>query len=982
MRQSTVVVVCCLFVAIASAALRDEMVERAIEQQKRLLELERMFTDEVSPRVKFLKHPADSRSDEADQIALQTTTMEGGSSCQNAALITLGGTVTGDTSSGGSPSGTPSSCGDANLAGTKALWFKVPPGTRGTVYATTCGTSTKFDTQLSVVSGSCGSGTMQCERGADDDIHCSVDSSHSTVQFTAKEDTQYYILVHGYKSETGPFQLTVGVTRSRAMLDVNLPKHQTDKYRAEDGTPNKDFLVVRRDNPFDISVESPAAVSRFVLQLYRDSAPADGNRELEIPAVSPTARMLSYTMNDLWAMPVDKKGHAITWRFRLPANTPIGQFALRIDYVGGISTYLYEDVVVIFNPLSANDDVYVQNQADRDEYVFNEFGAVFKGSADRPFWIPWAYDQFNMVNLITTNNLLTGTTLAQRRSPVYISRRLTSRLNSNSKGLLTGNWGTDFSGGRRPGEWADSTDIFTMFTYAGTKQRMDKSVKYGQCWVFASVFTTALRAIGIASRPVSNFGSAHEAAPYDQNVDFFYRENPSTGAVEADSKTTRDSIWNFHVWTEAFFRRKDIDSGDGWQAVDATPQEKSRGPAEAPFSARANQCGPASIARIAAGDVKSGFDADFVAGEVNARTRNYLWNKNTNKWDLAGVRPDDTGIKILTKGPDSSCGSVSRESNKAYKSICTIDLRATGHYKRKLPASSTPDLPVNAMLAESNLAVSSQLQNLAEWDWVKKLTNSVSEGFKSIGRAVANALKIKKQEQARDIVFDKSYPDAIIVGQDVEFKFTAKSASSKEYSGKMVISISSVTYTGKFLSTIKHISEEVKVASGDKQITLTVAAKDYQPFLAQSSYIRVVFSALLSGGQSYVSDEVVLVPPPPLKLECPDSVSTGSKITCKITFVNPLDKELKNLKFHVHLTGHAANQDKEPKVASIGPKATYTSDIVVEARNPGAHAVITVMSGGGLHDVEATERVQIVGAPRSHPDEKHNLQDPGKKKIK
>ena len=41
-------------------------------------------------------------------------------------------------------------------------------------------------------------------------------------------------------------------------------------------------------------------------------------------------------------------------------------------------------------------------------------------------------------------------------------------------------------------------------------------------------------------------------------------------------RLNRDSVWNFHVWNEGWFRRPDLPPGnDGWQAFDATPQELS-----------------------------------------------------------------------------------------------------------------------------------------------------------------------------------------------------------------------------------------------------------------------------------------------------------------------------------------------------------------------------------------------------------------------
>ena len=38
----------------------------------------------------------------------------------------------------------------------------------------------------------------------------------------------------------------------------------------------------------------------------------------------------------------------------------------------------------------------------------------------------------------------------------------------------------------------------------------------------------------------------------------------------------KDSIWNYHVWTDIWMARPDLPKGyGGWQACDATPQETS-----------------------------------------------------------------------------------------------------------------------------------------------------------------------------------------------------------------------------------------------------------------------------------------------------------------------------------------------------------------------------------------------------------------------
>ena len=45
----------------------------------------------------------------------------------------------------------------------------------------------------------------------------------------------------------------------------------------------------------------------------------------------------------------------------------------------------------------------------------------------------------------------------------------------------------------------------------------------------------------------------------------------------ASGADNKDSIWNFHVWNEAWMSRDDLPdpSYGGWQVIDSTPQEES-----------------------------------------------------------------------------------------------------------------------------------------------------------------------------------------------------------------------------------------------------------------------------------------------------------------------------------------------------------------------------------------------------------------------
>lgn len=73
-----------------------------------------------------------------------------------------------------------------------------------------------------------------------------------------------------------------------------------------------------------------------------------------------------------------------------------------------------------------------------------------------------------------------------------------------------------------------------------------------------------------------------------------------------------DSIWNYHVWNEAWMTRPDINQNeeqeyDGWQAVDSTPQEMS----DMMF-----RCGPASVYAVKYGEILKPYDNSFLYAEV------------------------------------------------------------------------------------------------------------------------------------------------------------------------------------------------------------------------------------------------------------------------------------------------------------------------------------------------------------------------------
>jgi len=155
---------------------------------------------------------------------------------------------------------------------------------------------------------------------------------------------------------------------------------------------------------------------------------------------------------------------------------------------------------------------------------------------------------------------------------------------------------------KKPWEWSGTGEIFATWAKGG-----DTRVRYGQCWVFASVGTAMLRSIGVPTRTVTNFDAAHESKPLPKGIgphnrglvsarfdgkgeakwDFkgwyegflkaggdakraanYQAWNSKVWESDLAGKGPGESVWNFHVWVQAR-------TGSQWWAMDATPQERS-----------------------------------------------------------------------------------------------------------------------------------------------------------------------------------------------------------------------------------------------------------------------------------------------------------------------------------------------------------------------------------------------------------------------
>lgn len=422
------------------------------------------------------------------------------------------------------------------------------------------------------------------------------------------------------------------------IYDVDMMKRpdETNKKLHHTALYNSDYLVVRRGQEFQVKVSFnrpyKADEDKFALEFVIGSSP-QYSKGTYIPVFPTTERQSTWE-----GRITNTSGNVVTMAITPSASCIVGKYYM---YVAVVTPYGIRrtrrdpsrDLYILFNPWVAADAVFLDDEKEREECVMTEMGIIYHGAYDDVSERNWNYGQFNFGILDACLYIMDRSEMpiTNRGDPIKVTRKASAMLNSrDDEGVLVGSWSGDYTYGVAPTSWTGSTDI--LLSYAASKM----PVCYAQCWVYAAVFNTFLRCLGIPARVVTNFYSAHDN---DGNLktDIILDEN---GRI--DRNRTRDSIWNYHCWNECYMSRPDLPTGfGGWQVVDATPQETSDG---------LYRCGPASVQAIKHGQICYPFDAAFVFAEVNSDVVFYSRSKDGTMVPVK-VNQTHVGRMVLTKSP-------------------------------------------------------------------------------------------------------------------------------------------------------------------------------------------------------------------------------------------------------------------------------------------------------------------------------------------
>ncbi|XP_042352869.1 protein-glutamine gamma-glutamyltransferase 2 [Plectropomus leopardus] len=421
--------------------------------------------------------------------------------------------------------------------------------------------------------------------------------------------------------------------RNGYIVDVDLRSNENNlAHRTRE--IDRQRLIVRRGQPFSITLQCSESLPRqhhveLVLHLgKRDEVVIKTQRE--------------HGAGDKWWFSQQGAQDEMLLTVHSPADAIIGHYRLAVLLVSSDGRILEKNdkfsFHLLYNPWCKDDVVYLPDESLLREYILNEDGVIFMGSSDSIKRVPWSYGQFEdyvmdicLQVLDNSNDALRNSKmdLERRADPVYVSRIISAMVNSaGDRGVLTGKWYEPYSDGVPPYRWTGSVPILQQWSKNGAR-----AVKYGQCWVFAAVACTVLRCLGIPTRLITNFSSAHDVDG-DLNIDTLLNESLRL------LKDQRESSWNFHCWVESWMRRDDLPKGnDGWQVLDPTPQELSEG---------VYCCGPCPVMAIKEGHLGVKYDARFIFAEVNADVT-YWVVKGDGRHQKLKVDHADVGRNISTK---------------------------------------------------------------------------------------------------------------------------------------------------------------------------------------------------------------------------------------------------------------------------------------------------------------------------------------------
>ncbi|NWV40334.1 EPB42 protein, partial [Grantiella picta] len=687
--------------------------------------------------------------------------------------------------------------------------------------------------------------------------------------------------------------------------DFEIQKNNKSHHTEEIST---DRLIVRRGQPFTITVTFSAPIHNYLQQMKKTflivqtgSHPSIAN---EIQTEFPISSLGDQKQ---WSAAVEEEDPNFwTLSVNTPASAPIGQYTLLLR--ASKSSHFLGNFILLFNPWCRDDEVFLANEAQRQEYILNQDGIIYQGNENAVLAQPWDFSQFeeDVVDICFTL-LALGEVYqrendpALRKNPVHVCRAVAAMLNCNEHRILTECEPGQHSNGIPPSKWLGSSPILRHWIASKCQP-----VRYGQCWVFAAVLCSVLRCLGIPTRVVTGFTWAHNTKS-SLSVDEYYDED---GTLLTQDKSAR--VWTFHVWNECWMARTDLPVPEysGWQALDATCQEKSKG---------SSFCGPAPVHAIKEGDTQVDYDVGYFFAAINAKCQVWIHKADdTLKPAFGGTKY--TGNYISTK----SVGSERCED-------------ITHNYK--YPEGSLQEKKV----------LDKACRNMKELE-----TSSSTTQFLSLPTTLEEPVNLFMHLQSNS---------SLQLGQDITLSIQVFNHSGGEKATHLVVGIQALHYNGVPIAQLWKEEFHFNLQSNAVQnLQVSVPYTWFGKELGENHLLRL--TAVLRDEDSfyiYLAQEEISICDPPLTTEFPENMVQYQPGTAKISLQNPLTEPLEQCVIAVTGRGLIYRQ-RNYRLGSVQPKSTQELQIPFTPTGAGPRRLTARLTCLQLQNLKSYRTTNIAAA--------------------
>ncbi|XP_047438331.1 protein-glutamine gamma-glutamyltransferase 6 [Mugil cephalus] len=713
---------------------------------------------------------------------------------------------------------------------------------------------------------------------------------------------------------------------------TNNTQHRTSKL-------SQDQLIVRRGQSFILTLKLKESFNPE-LHLFTFTASTGEHPSENIGTMSrfglPDFVRRSQSAKAVWkaSFQTSTPGRtgSVTLLITPPADAPVGKYVLSVKHKD--DEILLKNMVVLFNPWCPDDWVSLADEEQRQEYVMNEQGIIYKGSGSYITPMSWDYAQFESdmveicLKLLDLNHKHLrdpADDVSARCNPIYVSRVISAMINTqDDSGVVEGRWSGSYFGGKLPSHWSGSHAILKRWYDSGCHP-----VKYGQCWVFAGVMCSVMRLLGIPCRVVTNYHSAH-----DNNKNLIIDVYHADYGVR--EKESNDSIWNYHVWVEGWMRRPDLAKDgkyDGWQVVDPTPQEKSDG---------VYCCGPAPVSAVLNGETHLKYDVPFVFAEVNADCIDWMIKADGSK---VKIYSDTTrvGHNISTK----AVGSNRRvDITNTYKYAEGTEKERTV-FKYALTRVHTSDMVESINNGEVNGSAGADDQYGGEG--VNKLTEDTEEVVPEIVVPLP-PVTIRFQEVSK-----------LINTEDVKLNLLLSSESKAPRPVSVNVSVQAMRYNRSPAANIQTNTREETLQPGKELcIPILVPFSAYHKHMVECESMTI--SALVTDKQkpnnTYLGVKDVVLKNPSMSI----NVSTWNKIYCESTvevvFTNPINQVLKECT--LTLSGSGLFQDEmQYTLPDLKPNTRVRIQLPFTPYKSGERTLLADFDCSAFRDIKASCVVNV-----------------------